>query len=97
MSLTRRDFTRTSAITGAGVALAGSVGALASAPHALASADTETADERHQDAAHRHGGVGYGPLVPDPDGILALPAGFTYRVLTHTGRTRLESGGFTPW
>ncbi|WP_030224528.1 alkaline phosphatase PhoX [Streptomyces sp. NRRL WC-3626] len=89
MSLTRRDFTRTSAVAGAGVALAGSVAVLASAPHALATAG---ADEE----TGRHGGVGYGPFLADPAGLLALPAGFTYRVLTRSGGTRLESGEFTP-
>ncbi|MFE7978524.1 alkaline phosphatase PhoX [Streptomyces shenzhenensis] len=93
MSLTRRDFARTSAITGAGVALTGSVGALATTPNALASTDTESVGE---EKAAAHPGIGYGPLVPDPNGILALPAGFTYRVITHSGRTRLESGEFTP-
>ncbi|MET7908649.1 alkaline phosphatase PhoX [Streptomyces avermitilis] len=93
MSLTRRDFARRSALTGAGVALAGSVGALATAPNALASTDTESAGE---ESADRHGGVGYGPLIPDPKGILALPAGFSYRVITHSGKTKLESGEFTP-
>ncbi|MFF0027754.1 alkaline phosphatase PhoX [Streptomyces avermitilis] len=93
MSLTRRDFARRSALTGAGVALAGSVGALATAPNALASTDTESAGE---ESAARHGGVGYGPLIPDPKGILALPAGFSYRVITHSGKTKLESGEFTP-
>ncbi|MDQ1044476.1 alkaline phosphatase PhoX [Streptomyces sp. V4I2] len=92
MSLTRRDFARTSAITGAGVALAGSVGALATAPNALASTETDNT----QESADIHGGVGYGPLVPDPKGILALPAGFTYRVITYSGKTKLESGEFTP-
>ncbi|MFD6026226.1 alkaline phosphatase PhoX [Streptomyces griseoluteus] len=91
MSLTRRDFARTTAVTGAGVALAGSVGALASAPQALAAADLDGARD-----AHGHPGIGYGPLVPDPDGILALPAGFSYRVVTYSGRTRLESGEPTP-
>ncbi|MFD7438292.1 alkaline phosphatase PhoX [Streptomyces sp. NPDC059861] len=93
MSLTRRDFARTTATAGAGVALAGSVGALSSAPGALASAETETTGE---ESAAEHGGVGYGPLLPDPDGILALPAGFSYRILTYAGRTKLESGEFTP-
>jgi uncharacterized protein len=93
MSLTRRDFARQSAITGAGIALAGSVGALATAPHALASTETETEGE---ETAARHGGAGYGPLVSDPDGILALPAGFSYRIITYSGRTKLESGEFTP-
>ncbi|MFJ7042719.1 Tat pathway signal sequence domain protein [Streptomyces sp. JV178] len=100
MSLTRRDFASRSAVTGAGVALAGTVGALATAPNALAAsdADVDGADLDGSDGkgAHRHGGVGYGPLVPDPEGILALPAGFTYKILTYSGRTRLESGEFTP-
>ncbi|WP_217143061.1 alkaline phosphatase PhoX [Streptomyces sp. AC627_RSS907] len=95
MSLTRRDFTSRSALTGAGVALAGSVGALATAPNALASTDTESAGEEHGHG-HDDGGVGYGPLVPDPDGILALPAGFRYEIITYSGRTRLESGEYTP-
>ena len=41
-------------------------------------------------------GVGYGPLIPDPKGLLALPAGFSYRVITYSGKTKLESGEFTP-
>ncbi|WP_448317817.1 alkaline phosphatase PhoX [Streptomyces sp. CO7] len=89
MSLTRRDFTRQSALTGAGIALAGSVGVLASAPNALAAEDVTTPDGEHA-------GPGYGPLLPDPEGLLALPAGFSYRVLTRAGETRLESGEATP-
>ncbi|MDG5802899.1 DUF839 domain-containing protein [Streptomyces ossamyceticus] len=104
MSLTRRDFAGRSAVTGVGVALAGTVGALATAPNALAASDTAADDDTDGadldgsdgKGAHRHGGVGYGPLVPDPQGILALPAGFTYTILTYSGRTRLESGEFTP-
>lgn len=91
MSLTRRDFARTTAVTGAGVVLAGSVGALATAPQALAATDLDGAED-----AHGHPGIGYGPLLPDPDGLLALPAGFSYRVVTYSGRTRLESGEPTP-
>src|SRR3954453_11463165 len=80
MSLTRRDFARNSAITGAGVALAGSVGALATAPNALASTETSPeAENTGTESTAGHHGVGYGPLLPDPDGILALPAGFAYR------------------
>ncbi|WP_119583122.1 alkaline phosphatase PhoX [Streptomyces europaeiscabiei] len=105
MPLTRRDFARRSAVTGAGVALAGSVGALATAPNALASTDTDLDLEADQGGAtgdgtergaDRHRGVGYGPLVPDPEGILALPAGFKYRIITYSGKTKLESGEFTP-
>ena len=94
MSLTRRDFARRTAVTGAGVALAGSVGALATAPNALAS--TETRAESSESADRHHHGVGYGPLIPDPKGLLALPAGFSYRVITYSGKTKLESGEFTP-
>ncbi|MEU9287496.1 alkaline phosphatase PhoX [Streptomyces sp. NPDC048275] len=93
MSLTRRDFASRTALTGAGVALAGSVGALATAPNALASTDTESVGD---ESADRHGGVGYGPLIPDPKGLLALPAGFSYRVITYSGKTKLESGEITP-
>lgn len=91
MSLTRRDFARSTAVSGAGVVLAGSVGALATAPQALAATDLDGAED-----AHGHPGIGYGPLFPDPDGILALPEGFSYRVVTYSGRTRLESGEPTP-
>jgi secreted PhoX family phosphatase len=31
--------------------------------------------------------AGYGPLVPDPQGILDLPAGFAYRVVSRFGET----------
>ncbi|MFD5702986.1 alkaline phosphatase PhoX [Streptomyces lasiicapitis] len=98
-TLTRRDFARRSAVTGAGVALAGSVGALATAPGALAAEDPEVAGadaEGHDGHGHGHGAPGYGPLLPDPKGLLALPAGFSYRVITHSGRTKLETGEFTP-
>ncbi|WP_371659113.1 alkaline phosphatase PhoX [Streptomyces sp. NBC_00280] len=95
MSLTRRDFARQSAITSAGVALAGTVGALATAPNALASTETENAVGEPTDR-HGHHGVGYGPLLPDPKGLLALPAGFSYRVITHSGKTKLDSGETTP-
>ncbi|MDT0346148.1 alkaline phosphatase PhoX [Streptomyces litchfieldiae] len=81
-TLSRRSLLgRTAA--GAGVALAGSVGVLASAPGALAS--------EARRPAH-----GYGPLVPDPEGVLSLPEGFSYRVITRTGHTTLTTGESTP-
>ncbi|UQA96138.1 alkaline phosphatase PhoX [Streptomyces halobius] len=91
MPLTRRDFAKRSALAGAGVALAGSVGVLATAPGAIGGEATEGADDGTAD-----GTLGYGPLVPDPDGILALPAGFSYRIITRTGVTKLDSGESTP-
>lgn len=88
MPLDRREFAKKSAATGAGLVLTGSVGALATAPEALASEELETWGHGQR--------LGYGPLVEDPAGILALPAGFSYRVITHSGVTTLESGEFTP-
>ncbi|MFJ5258877.1 alkaline phosphatase PhoX [Streptomyces sp. NPDC088387] len=96
MSLTRRDFTATSAITGAGVALVGTVGALATAPGALAAEETAAGEEGTEGTEGAGGGIGYGPLVPDPDGLLSLPRGFSYRVVTYSGRTTLETGETTP-
>lgn len=99
MPLSRRDFTARTALAGAGVALTGTVGALATAPGALAADDGERqgAGAEQGRGGHGHGhGPGYGPLVPDPAGILALPAGFTYRVITHSGVTTLDSGESTP-
>ncbi|MDW6063580.1 hypothetical protein SAZ11_43380 [Streptomyces sp. FXJ1.4098] len=93
MPLTRRDFAKSSAYTG--VALVGSAGVLATAPGALAAEPSE--DLTTTDAAERGGArFGYGPLVADPKGLLALPAGFSYRVITRTGQTKLESGESTP-
>jgi uncharacterized protein len=42
------------------------------------------------------GRVGYGPLVPDPDGILDLPRGFRYRLLSREAVDRLDSGDPVP-
>ncbi|WP_128374783.1 alkaline phosphatase PhoX [Streptomyces cavernae] len=42
-------------------------------------------------ASAQSGRGGYGPLVPDPRGLLDLPAGFRYRVLSREG-DRLRSG-----
>jgi secreted PhoX family phosphatase len=36
------------------------------------------------------------PLLDDPLGLLALPAGFKYRVVTRAGETTLKSGQPTP-
>ena len=40
--------------------------------------------------------AGYGPLVPDPDGLLSLPEGFSYSIVAQSGVTTLESGEPTP-
>ncbi|WP_432038774.1 alkaline phosphatase PhoX [Streptomyces cucumeris] len=90
MPLSRRDFAMRSAYTGAGVALVGSAGVLATAPGALAAENVNTDTDATKAA------LGYGPLVSDPEGILALPEGFRYRVITRTGETTLETGESTP-
>ncbi|MFF4340118.1 alkaline phosphatase PhoX [Kitasatospora sp. NPDC001540] len=92
MSLSRRDFVNRSTMLGAGVLIAGSAEVLATAPGAIAA-------PAGGDAALAKGGhtaVGYGELVSDPEGILALPKGFSYEVITRTGRTTLVTGESTP-
>ena len=46
-------------------------------------------------ASAGRGAVGYGPLVEDPAGMLDLPAGFTYRVLSRLGNA-MSDGGTVP-
>ncbi|MET9551593.1 alkaline phosphatase PhoX [Streptomyces sp. NPDC006645] len=47
-------------------------------------------------AAQEMGRSGYGPLVPDPDGLLDLPKGFRYRVLSRTGDALRSGEGEVP-
>src|SRR5689334_16761106 len=39
---------------------------------------------------------GYGPLIPDPAGILDLPAGFSYKLLSAEGSPLGPNGGVVP-
>ncbi|MEW9552781.1 alkaline phosphatase PhoX [Nonomuraea sp. NPDC050783] len=78
--VSRRSFLGRTAAGGLGIALAGSVEAIAG-PAAFAAGRSP---------------AGYGPLVPDPAGVLALPAGFSYRIVAESGVTLLESGEPTP-
>ncbi|MFD5321985.1 alkaline phosphatase PhoX [Streptomyces sp. NPDC127098] len=86
--LSRRSFVARSATAGAGLAIAGTAGVLATAPGAVG--------EPGHDGGRGRREPGYGPLVTDPAGILSLPAGFSYRVITRAGETTLESGETTP-
>ncbi|QYC43038.1 hypothetical protein Nocox_27210 [Nonomuraea coxensis DSM 45129] len=79
--VSRRSFLRHSAAGGLGIALAGSVEAIAETGTARAATRALT---------------GYGPLVPDPAGLLSLPSGFSYRIVAEAGVTLLESGQPTP-
>jgi uncharacterized protein len=82
-NVSRRSFLNRSAATGLGIALVGSVNTLFGA-----------------DAAAQPDGkgrpIGYGPLIPDPAGLLSLPAGFSYALIAQEGVTELESGEPTP-
>lgn len=40
-------------------------------------------------------GPGFGPLLPDPDGIIALPEGFSYGIVSRRGE-RMSDGFFVP-
>lgn len=87
MSLSRRQLFATSA---SGIALAG-VGAATASPaaasvHSLD--DPERGDER--------GPRPVGPLVDDPAGLLALPRGFSYRVVSQSGVTTMVGGAPSP-
>lgn len=76
MSTSRRQVLARSGALGAGIAFAGSISEIFAGS---ASA-----------AGHGRDG-GYGPLVPDPDGLLDLPKGFRYKVLSREG-DELRSG-----
>ncbi|MFF8866832.1 alkaline phosphatase PhoX [Streptomyces sp. NPDC015139] len=75
MSATRRQVLARTGALGAGIAFTG----------ALSELFAGTA------AAHGLGHTGYGPLVPDPNGLLDLPKGFRYHVLSREG-DQLRSG-----
>ncbi|MFC0504571.1 alkaline phosphatase PhoX [Micromonospora costi] len=77
----RRTLLRTGAAGGLGVVVGASLEAIAGP--AVAPAASSAA-------------VGYGDLVPDPAGLLALPPGFSYTIVARAGVTTLESGQRTP-
>src|SRR5699024_471702 len=81
MSLNRRELLGRSASAGAGFALLGSTSMLAGTSPAAAA------------PARR---VGFGPLVPDPDGVLDLPRGFRYRVVSRAGQRLAGHVGVVP-
>ena len=81
MSVTRRQILARGGAVGAGIALAGAVDQLLAG----------TAS-----AAPGGGAAGYGPLVPDPDGILDLPRGFRYTILSREGEPLRSGEGPVP-
>jgi len=80
MSSTRRQILARTGALGAGIAFTG----------ALSDLFAGTA------AAQETGHGGYGPLVPDPDGLLDLPEGFRYRVLSREGDPLRSGEGPVP-
>jgi secreted PhoX family phosphatase len=85
MSLDRRSVLRGAAVGATGVGFA-AVGAVPS----LAEATPEPASRPYP--TNRP----FPPLMDDPKGLLALPPGFKYTVVTHAGETKLKSGHPTP-
>jgi secreted PhoX family phosphatase len=84
--LSRRSFIGGGAAATLGIALSGTLGPIARA---------SGADHGSTNGA-KGGFDGYGPLQPDPAGLLALPNGFHYTVLAASGATLLDSGEVTP-
>ena len=78
----RRSFIGGGAAATLGIALSGTLGPIARASGA-----------DHGSTNGAEGGFdGYGPLQPDPAGLLRLPNGFHYTVVAATGVTLMESG-----
>ncbi|WP_175410288.1 alkaline phosphatase PhoX [Streptomyces sp. TRM64462] len=90
MSATRRHI-----LTGAGASLAGI--AFSGAFSELFAGSAAASDASASASASGHTGhAGYGPLVPDPDGLLDLPRGFRYRVLSREGEPLRSGEGPVP-
>jgi secreted PhoX family phosphatase len=53
----------------------------------LARGSTASLLERLSEAGGTDPTIGFGPLIDDPAGIIALPEGFSYRVFSRTGET----------
>jgi secreted PhoX family phosphatase len=77
----RRDLLRAGVAGGFWIAIGGSLEAIAGPAEAQAAVRPPT---------------GYGPLIADPAGLLALPKGFHYTIVAQAGTTLLESGQPTP-
>lgn len=73
--------------TGLGLAVSGALGAVLDPAASQAAANVSHLPS---------GASGYGPLMPDPAGIVDLPRGFTYRVMSRAGIDRLDDGNLVP-
>ncbi|TDU86923.1 hypothetical protein EV138_0440 [Kribbella voronezhensis] len=72
-ALSRRQFVARAAAAGVAVSVVGSVEALYTAEPALGTSGPK---------------IGYGPLIPDPAGMLDLPRGFSYQIVSREGTVR---------
>ncbi len=72
-ALSRRQFVARAAAAGIAVSVVGSVEALYTAEPALGTSGPK---------------VGYGPMIPDPAGMLDLPHGFSYKIVSREGVVR---------
>ncbi|MGW0707221.1 alkaline phosphatase PhoX [Streptomyces sp. NPDC002643] len=98
--MTRRQALARTGAVGAGIAFTGALSELfasgATARNAFAdSAADAHAGESAPGALHGHV-PGYGPLLPDPEGLLDLPKGFRYRVLSREGDPLRSGEGRVP-
>ena len=86
MAVSRRQILTGGAAAGVGLSVAGVLPSLA---------EPAAASSGHD--GNRSGGRPFPPLQDDPNGILALPAGFSYQIVTREGQTDLSFGqGKTP-
>ena len=89
--ISRRALLGGAVVTGLGVAVAGTTTVLFNGPGGSRGGTAGTPDPGGSPMT-----TGYGDLVPDPGGRLALPEGFRYELLSEEGVTRLESGEVSP-
>ncbi|GAA4895955.1 alkaline phosphatase PhoX [Streptomyces coeruleoprunus] len=87
MSATRRHILASTGASLAGIAFTGAFSELF--------AGTAAATPPGGPAGHT-GRAGYGPLIPDPDGLLDLPRGFRYKVLSREGDPLRSGEGTVP-
>ncbi|MFB7514622.1 alkaline phosphatase PhoX [Streptomyces sp. NPDC056144] len=80
MSATRRQILSRTGASAVGIAFTGALSELFAGGTATAAAPRG----------------GYGPLIPDPDGLLDLPEGFRYRVLSRQGDPLRSGEGLVP-
>lgn len=88
MTISRRQMLRGSIGSGLGLLVSGGVDVLRLAAPAFGTPPAPA-------GAAPTAGLGFGPLLTDPAGVLDLPSGFGYSILTRAG-DRLAGGGLLP-